>query len=428
MRFKTVMMDEEASSILRRFVNFTNWSTWEKRLAWLENETRRETGMQYFWRERCALELALSSLWRRFRMTRKVPLKKLKVDEFRLLSFAAMVVKSQKGLSPIAKNRLHGMLRDAAKQDYGLGPVAYEMRVACHLMSRGYDVAFQDLEGRAAYDFLATKAGVSVEVECKFMSGDVGRKIHQKQLYRLGDRVSPKMVGYLSGLRSGLLLCLTVSGRLHGKEAQERTIEELLCHAIERRTNGLEEDGHRISIKNFKLPRVADYRSTTHGFNQRGYHTALLQRCGVTNGNALAYFRPSQSAIVIVVESTEKDRVLDGMQRQLLKSAKRQFSSDLPAILSCHLVDLNQEQLLSLGDSDTEGLGLKYMTMDLLRRRPHLFSVSYTAPGDVRQEVDASGSRPETSYREIGPAYSLKNADHALASNELLSVFSNRQS
>ena len=49
--------------------------------------------------------------------------------------------------------------------------------MAVHLMSQGYDVGFHDLEGGAGHDFQASKDGAVIEVECKFISGDIGRKI-----------------------------------------------------------------------------------------------------------------------------------------------------------------------------------------------------------------------------------------------------------
>ena len=86
-----------------------------------------------------------------------------------------MVVHCHRRLRPAGKKRLAGMLADATNRDFGLGSVAYEMEVAAHLMSRGYDVVFHDLEGGKGFDLLATKDGASMEVECKFMSGDAGR-------------------------------------------------------------------------------------------------------------------------------------------------------------------------------------------------------------------------------------------------------------
>ena len=49
------------------------------------------------------------------------------------------------------------MLRDGMNKSHGLASVAHEMRVACHLMGRGYDVRFNDMEGGTGFDFLATK-------------------------------------------------------------------------------------------------------------------------------------------------------------------------------------------------------------------------------------------------------------------------------
>ena len=88
MHFKTEMTDEEVPETLREFVEITGWLTWSRRLEWLEREVRRETGMQHFWRERCGLELAFSAMWRRWKSTRRLCVRTLRVNEFRFLSFA----------------------------------------------------------------------------------------------------------------------------------------------------------------------------------------------------------------------------------------------------------------------------------------------------------------------------------------------------
>ena len=180
MNFKTEMMHTEVPNVLHEFVEIAGPRILEKRLAWLEEEVRRKTGMEKFWMERCALELGLLSVVQQYAATGQVAVRGLNTQEQRFLSFAAMVVRCHERLSNPAKKRLKGMLRDAAKQDTGLGPVAYEMKIAAHLMSRGFDVQFRDLEGEKGCDFLATKDDAMAEVECKYMSGDIGRKIHRE--------------------------------------------------------------------------------------------------------------------------------------------------------------------------------------------------------------------------------------------------------
>ena len=424
MHFKTEMMDTEVPKVLHDFVRIAGLRIWEKRLAWLEEQVGQETGMRRFWIERCGLELGLLTVARQYADTGGIAGGELSAEEQRFLSFAAMMVRCHERLSNPARKRLKGMLRDAARQDTGLGSIAYEMKIAAHLMSKGFEVEFRDLEGKTGCDFLVTKDDARAEIECKFMSGDIGRKIHRKRLYQLGDRVSKTMQDYVNKLRTGVFIRLVIPDRLHGKEEYQTMLAELLSRAIFGGRQLEDSHGNRVTVQEFDIEVVTGEWETTSGFDREGFRETLLRHFGVLNKCSLAYFRPKQSAIVVVVESKRNDKVLDAMQRQLLKAAKSQFSGDLPAMLCCHLVDVTEEQLLSLGNHGGEGTGLDQMTEDLIMRRPHLYSVSYSAPGRVHSDLKGNGGESEESYREKGPARTRFNGKHPLFGDRRLSIFS----
>jgi hypothetical protein len=94
---------------------------------------------------------------------------------YQLYSFAFAAVCAHAGLSSGGQTRLCGYLKDGLKSDYGLAPVALEMAVAVHFWAADFDVEFTDMEGRGQFDFLASGAGIELEIDCKAVSGDVGR-------------------------------------------------------------------------------------------------------------------------------------------------------------------------------------------------------------------------------------------------------------
>ena len=414
MHFKPEVMDTELPGILRRFVKIAGRDIWKKRLAWLEREMRRETGMRHFWRERCPLELGFARVWRECRKTGQVSVEAADEETRRFLAFAAMTVRCHERLTPKGRNRLAGMLRSATRGDFGLGPVAYEMKVASHLMSREYDVQFHDLEGGQGHDLLAAKDGMSLEVECTHMSGDAGRKIHRKELYRFGDRAAAWMRDHLGNLTTGLFVQLTIPGRLESADDYQKTMCALVGRGLLSGDTDTEQDGNRVHVRAFDVESVAGPWTATDAFGTGAMEARLLSHFDLVNKNALVYFRPRQSVVVLLIVSDQKDEVLNGMHAELRKKTKGQFTGNRPGILCCHLADLTQEQLLSLGQG--EGTGLDYLATDLIHRRPHLYSVSYTATGSTR-----GGARE--SVRENGPAYTVTNPDHPNAGDDRLSVF-----
>lgn len=414
MHFKPEVVDTDLPGILRQFVKIAGREVWKKRLTWLEREVRRETGMRHFWRERCPLELGFSRMWRECRKTGQVSVDTADEEARRFLVFAAMTVRCHQRLTPTGRKRLAGMLRSATRGDFGLGPVAYEMKVASHLMSRDYDVEFHDLEGGRGYDLLGAKDGMSLEVECTHMSGDAGRKIHRKELYRFGDRAAAWLRDHLGNLTTGLFAQLTIPGRLESADDYQKALCALLGRALLSGDTHAVQDDNRVRVRAFDVESIAGPWTATDDFGRGAMEARLLSHFDLVNKNALVYFRPRQSVVVLLIVSDQKDEVLNGMHAELRKKTKGQYSGQRPGILCCHLADLTQEQLLSLGQG--EGTGLDYLATDLILRRPHLYSVTYTAAGSMR------GAASEA-IREKGPAYTVVNPDHPDAGDERLSVF-----
>jgi hypothetical protein len=89
-------------------------------------------------------------------------------------------------LRPSGKNTLLGRLRDMTRSPYGARPLSFEVGTAAHMMQQGWAVDFGDLCGEQRFDFLASKGEACVELECKTTSGDTGRRIHRREINRLG--------------------------------------------------------------------------------------------------------------------------------------------------------------------------------------------------------------------------------------------------
>jgi hypothetical protein len=100
-----------------------------------------------------------------------------------------MVANVYERLSSRGRQRLRGMLFDGLQTDKGLLGVQHEMTTAAHLMRRHCDVEFHDLETGRGFDFLATRAGAVLEVDCKMVSGDLGRQMHRKRVLELQERL-----------------------------------------------------------------------------------------------------------------------------------------------------------------------------------------------------------------------------------------------
>lgn len=423
MYFPPEVTHQEVPSIIRRFKEITGWSPWQKRLTWLEDGVKNTVAMPHFWRERFELELAFSTIHKRYKITGRYLRKNLTIDQQRLLSFASMLVNCYERLSQRGQKRLRGMLLHSLKSDYGLAPLAYEMKIAAHLMSKDFDVNFHDLETGGGFDYLATKNDVQVEVECKFVSGDIGRQIHLKRLYQFGEYVTPQLHELLPRISGGVFVHITIPGRLHGQESQHASISEHVSNAIALPEGKYQFSGSQVSVSRFSLENSPFATNSPQLLSKQDVDQFVSRNFGIENKNMLVIYRPHRHAILVVLQGSNEDRVLTGIHRQLKDSARSQFTGELPAVLCCHLADLTEHELVSLQHKDDRGLGLDYMTADLIIRRPQLLAVTYTAPGSLTHEPVLAGNVEQQSHRESGPAYTIRNPNHSFAEDPRYTLF-----
>ena len=423
MNFPPEVTDQELPSLIRRFKGITGWSPWQKRLAWLEAGVKQTVAMPNFWRERFELELAFAAIHKRYNVTRRYPRRNLTIDHQRFFSFVSMLVRCYERLNQRGQNRLRGMILDSLKTDYGLAPLAYEMKIAAHLMTKNFDVTFHDLETGGGYDYLAARDDVQVEIECKFVSGDIGRQIHLKRLFQFGEYVTPQLQALLSRIRGGIFVHITITGRLHGREEQHASISEQMSNAIAAQEGQFEFSDSHISVSRFALENSPFETRSPQFLRRQDVDQFVSHHFGVENKNMLIIFRPHSHAIIVVLQGSKEDRVLTGIHRQLKESARKQFTGNLPAVICCHLADLHEHELMSLRFKEDHGLGLDYMTSDLIVRRPQLLAVTYTAPGSLAHEPVLIGNLEQQSHRERGPAYTIRNPNHCFAEDSRYILF-----
>ena len=423
MWFETTIHEYDIAASLSSFEEISGADT---NAAWPRRMERLQTGLSQSGERaldahQCALELAWASLRESKPWTIGVPIE-VRDEQALFIQLAAMVVLSYERSTQTGQQRLKGMLRDALNKDFGLASLGYEMGVACHLMHKQFDVDFNDMEGqRPAFDFLATRDGLSVEVECKFITGDIGRKVHRSLCYRLVDSLRGTATRqYVGRLRTGLLVRLVVPGRLARNQEQQETLSTLIKETLLGR-KPLKTDSAHISVSEFDSTFAAEW-VTAGELDQDRMRRTLAEKLGLSNKN-MGVFVQGQGVVVVVVDSDEQDNVLGAIQAELLNSAKGQLSGNRPGILSCHLADVRGDQLASLARRDREVTGLELMTAELLARRPHVHSVVYTAPPGVASQLSAMSDRLlEPSIGVSGLAYRVLNPRHPMADDQRLFI------
>ena len=427
MRISTSVEQREIPDLITEFFTIVGWANFKKRAESLREQVTKNPFFEPYFQERFALERELSRLHERRRRTNRFVCDFMDERQNRLASFVAMVAGVQRHLSPGAKNRLAGMLRGALKDDRGLAPLASEMAMAAHLMTKGFDVFFNDLETGGGFDFLAAREGVEIEVECKHVSGDIGRRVHQRHVHQLGKLIYPLLNRKVERQPGGWLLKATVPDRLTGSDEQHQAISKIFERTLETDRNYFEPSVCSLVIQPFSLADSPFSASSPNSISQRAVMDFADERLGGSNKHVICLFQPRRAAAVVVVDSSKPDKVLDGIYRQLKDSSRDQLSGTRPGLMCVHLEDVTESDLVDLargeGDEADAATGLQAMTTAVLLKRPHVHTIAFTAIGEIESGKQTFENRTEEYAQGKGPAYFFRNPNHPLAADPRLKIF-----
>jgi len=426
MHFEPQAVPAEMPSLVQRFVSITSWKPWEKRLKAFDQRVADNPFLDEYLAQRYPIELAMGRLHRRLLRRQKVKLPTSYEDTV-LLSFIAMVARAHPRLNPPGRRRLDGMLRSGLDTDAGLAPLEHEMGIATHLMGRGFDVTFSDIETGTGFDFLAEKDGAVLEVECKTVSGDLGRRIHLRRLYQLGGRVYPLMSAALERCLGGQLARIVLPSRLHGTDQQLEAICEALASALNTGRSIVGPEPCAIEYQQFSLAGSPFERVDPANIGREDVRQYVEQAVGRPLGHVVMLFRPRSGLVMVAVESLQKDEVVKGLVQQLKDAVKRQFSGTRPGVVCVKFIDVTQRDLLELVEQDRsdQPSTLKLATSYLLNRPDWtpVHTLAYFTPGHSVTSQVVNGPVLTRSVQEQGHTYTFKNPHNAMAGDARLSIF-----
>lgn len=427
MQFSTSAYPIEIPVAMIRTCSFVGWKLWEKRVVSLAELADKNPFIRNYIIEKYGCEIALFEAWEHYHYT-GLPLWPPKtIEQYRFYSFISMFSKLHYRLNDVGKKRLVGMARHGLKNENGLEEMAFELLVLNNLMVRGFDITCNDLEDRkdgGTFDFLATKDGAELEVECKYVSADIGRQIHRRRIYQLGDKLLSTMQSFLDTNSGGTLVKITIPRKLSGSIEQH----SLIADAVNKTLEGVDEiefqDGYNVTMEPFVFQDDMFDAQRSEGEVVNDLRVQMENEHGIDNKNMLLLIRPDHGAIVVTVQSTKKDHVLDAISRQLKGSAKDQFSGDRPGALFVYLADLSEDQLVNLAKAQSdEPTGIQVMSNLLIEKRPALHTVAFLSPGALAEfqinEDDSHGR----SITESGSGYHFTNPDHPMFCDRRLKIF-----
>lgn len=426
MKFSHQLHVDEIGEHLNSFLAITGSRVWDKRIGELRHQLRDNPFLGEYIAERHGLVLTMDDVQKHREENLRIPSSSEHPSVHRLYAFAVAVSRIYEGITDSGKNRLRGMLEDGLGTDKGLGPLEFEARTASSLMARGFDIDFHDLNTGGGFDFLARKEGAELEIDCKSVSGDLGRKVTQRHVVELFNTVCGNRTARLEIPTSGTFVRVTVKDRLSANKGNLEDIAAGIRAAMTKEGSLVEFTGFSVEKVAFALEGSPFAKESPDEIQMAEVRQFANGKFGAENPHLFVMFRPREYALIVHVQSEQNDKVLTAMFRALRESAKGQFTKTRPGALMIQLTEMSPGQLESLaneqGETVASGTGLQVMSNRLLGRDSckHIHSVAYWSVPQFQIVRRTEGEIEHTGSMDAGKLYVFSNPNHPLHGDERL--------
>jgi hypothetical protein len=288
-------------------------------------------------------------------------------------SFMAIYYRVHQNLTKKGQRRFEQQLRSCYKQPYGLRPFAFELTVAIHFFRAGCDVTFADVEDVARCDYIVSKNGQEIEVECKSISNDAGRMIDREGLCKVGHVLLPLVDEHVHTPETKLLT-ITIPERLSSLAPQQ--IEALAIAANSTLTTLRPPEGGAFEMTVDVRPDLIlpPQLKTTEEINRY-----VHEQTGDLNKHVLIRAERSTGRMVcITLQSRTPDDVIGKILERATKAAS-QMSRQRPSMIAIQVTDVQPDSLAELFNAPSGIHHIAHQTFEGPPRNPHVNMVAFSA-------------------------------------------------
>jgi len=382
MRFDINVKDTEVVALVNRFIAITGEEPWVRKFKVLRQHGAENPFLKQWQLERTGIEMKLGHLLARQEAGGRFPILPEDQRHYDLYGFVAGVVRIYERLSPVAQYRLRGMLLDGLKPDNNLLSLQHEITTAVHLVLRGYEIECNDLERGSGVDFIASRDGMEVEVECRMFTGDLGRQLHRRKVLMLHKHLSETVARAYQSASRGLFVRVTLSTRLTCSPAQLAAIGKTLSAGLVAGDQTTKTPDCEIEVLDFAIEGSPFDVSNPKDVDRAALDQFVRGKFARANKEMMVFFSPKKRAVITLVESAKPDEVLKGVARQLRDKAE-QFTRTRPGVIAVQFQDLTADQLENIAKQDSHSPSgpnrLQIVTHDFFNseKRAHVHTVVY---------------------------------------------------
>jgi hypothetical protein len=315
-------------------------------------------------------------------------------------SFAAQTLSLMDSATKDVAERFRRRIHGAFKNPADMRGLQLELAAATHFARRGRRISWPETTGMGTFDLLVEGDGHEpLEVECKSVGEDKGRKIRRQEVIDFAALLKPQLRSTITGLRTGLSVVLTVPNKLPMSYNERVELAKILGRAI---FTGLDRnlaDGSAI--------RIADFDASLLG-NAAQLHSqelrVVLDDISGTDNRSSVIIGTRHGALVLTIQSHRDDVLMKSVFDTLSEAAKRQLTGSRAGMLFTGLDGLDSEQLRAVSEQDQDSsqrpTSLRVAVSEFLssRARDHMIGVGFVSRAALRPVNDGIFESGGTAY------------------------------
>lgn len=349
----TELTTADIPELYQRFARVVGDKHWKKRVSALKAEATGNRFLADYFQAENGIAFQLERC--RNLATRHGDIPQAEAENeglYSAISFAAQVL-SMMDISPREyAERLRRRVRGALNNPDDMRALQLELTAATHFVRRGHDVVWPEMSGLGTFDLLVENIGDAVlEIECKSISDDKGRRVHRRDVLEFYNSISPHLKPIQKGLTTGLSVVLTVPGRLPTRFKDRKALAKRTSQQILAGRSAKFDDGSAIKISEFDVTCLGNL---VNGLRRDILRAAIDDVTATSNRDALIIGARTGGVLALAAQSAADDTLMDSTFNTLSTAAKKQFTGTRPAIFIVGLNGLNGEELLSIAHQDLD--------------------------------------------------------------------------
>lgn len=399
----TDLYTSDIPEIYQRFAKEIGENHWRDRVALCKQDMRGNPFLREFLLRENAIAFQLEALREIIQKHGRVP---LHLIEGQLIyegaGFAAQIVSLLSQSSSEDAKRFRRRVHGALKNPDDMRGLSLELAAATHFATRGKKIGWPETMGIGTFDLLVeSPSGADLEVECKSISDDKGRKVHQREVLDFYGLLSPHLNPTLSGLAQGVSAILTLPARLPTGYKDRIELAKKFASAIAAGNSCTFCDGSDVRLTDFDVGQLGEH--TAHRY-PRELRDILDEVSGTTNRHTMLIGTPQGGALALTVQSAKDDNVIKMIFDTLADAAKRQLTGTRAGMLFISLHGLDADALLSVAEQDDDPAqpptSLRVAVSRFLSspERSHIVEVAFASRSRLDPLADGSVGLGGTAY------------------------------